>query len=116
VKRYYSRLVEALQLVAAESESQLNALPDGSHKPDEVAILYEEPFLLTDSLLRGGRITSAQLAKLKEIDDLFNAMSDPNLWTPEMMRMAPEWERARILAREALGLLGEAVRKPVPWW
>ena len=118
MEQQYSRLVEALQLVAADSEAQLNALPDGVDKPNEVALLYEEVFLLSDHFLRGGRSTPGQHAKLKEIEDLFSRMDDrgPDLWTHRMMRVAPEWENARVLARETLGLLGERVREPDPWW
>lgn len=118
IERFYSGLVEALQLVAADAEAQLNALPDGVHKPDEVALLYDDAFLLADQVLRARRISQDQYGKLREIDQIFSDMSDrgPDLWTPEMMREAPEWEIARIRAREALVLLREPVKRPDPWW
>jgi hypothetical protein len=43
--QFWARLVDALQLLAADYETQREAIPNFAHLPDELALIYSESLL-----------------------------------------------------------------------
>ena len=109
-------LVDALRLAALPVDRQVAALPSFVHVPDEVALVFDDAWDLVPQVVDAGLMTPAQHEPVAALDDLFNEMSDAadadDLWTIESMRTDPRWERARALARDALGRLGEPEGDP----
>lgn len=114
IERYRSQLVETLRLLAADFETQVDALPRFVHIPDEIALLFGDEFLLAYQILAAGRLTSEQYAGLEEIDDFLDKISGHQhleIWTLEALERRPEWQRIRSRARDILNMLGEPLAK-----
>ena len=99
-------LVSALRNLAADAEGQLESLKrQGAWDVDELALDHEH---WAQSAIREGILTPEQAAAVTELDSFLGQISgkeNARLWTKEALRTAPEWEKARALARRALGLL-----------
>src|SRR5688572_29949129 len=97
-------LVEAVQLVAAASEVQLAVLPDGVCKPDEIALTFDDCFLLVPDLVASGLVSAQAQGCLAGIDALFSRLTDigPAMWSEATVRQRPEWSELRARAAEAL--------------
>lgn len=111
----YRRLVEVVRLVASPPEVQLAALPEWTCRGDEIALLFHEEMLTVRLLVESGAVSSQGLAVLKEIDRRFDEMSgelNAELWTDSAVRTRPEWQGTRVLAQEALSMMGETLQAP----
>lgn len=120
IERYLAKLVEALRLLAADYDTQVSVLPPFVDVPSEVASTFgDDAFVLADQVVKAGRITREQYAKMKEIDDVLAEMSrkkHAELWSLGALRDRPEWHRVRAMAREALVSLGTPLRSPDLSW
>jgi hypothetical protein len=109
-------LVEALRLVAATPDEQIAALPTWVAVADEIALVYEDHYLMVPALIEGGLITAGQEEPLKALDALFDQMTDAAdreaVWKVEAIYDDERWEKARELARAALQRLGEHPAPP----
>jgi hypothetical protein len=109
-------IVNALRLAALSAEDQAAALPEFVHVPDEVALIYDDAYVVVPQLCEAGVITDNQAEALSELDRQFTEMSDAHdratLWTREAMRVDKRWSEARRLATQALSLLGAAPGPP----
>lgn len=103
-------LVHALYWVASKCSTQIEALPDYKEVlTDEIAQTYSETFLLVEN--NKDYFTHEQYIKLKALDDHFaelTTMGD-HLWTLDALANNKEWELSRLLAKEALLLMGYSV-------
>jgi hypothetical protein len=110
-------LIQSLQLLAAHSRQQVNALPAFVDVPDEVALTFSEALLLADPLVKEGLITTGQQAELKQLDALLEQMSDnKNLWTLASLQASPEWEHVRHLAKDILQSFQTPTEMPNLFW
>jgi hypothetical protein len=101
-------LVDAVRLVALPAERQAIELT-GTHVPDEVALVYDDSYVLVPQLTAAGLVSATQSAALDELDRHFSAMTNAfdkdEVWSLEAMRTDERWHEARRLAAEALRLL-----------
>ena len=114
-ERLFSTLVEAVQLLAADYEAQVAALPAYAAVPDELALIYHDAYLLVDQMADAGQLTEKHLAKLRELDEEMDAMSgaeNTDRWTLDALRSDPWWERMRLLAGDALRSLNVPRQRP----
>ncbi len=99
-------LLSALRNLAADAQTQLESLKRGEvWNVAELALEHEH---WAHSAIRAGILTPDQAAAVIELDTFLDQISgkeNARLWTREALRTAPEWEKARELARAALGLL-----------
>lgn len=117
VGMFSERLIQSLQLLAADSNTQIDAFPDYVHIPDELALTYHDCFLLTDQIAEVGLLNRAQVAKQREIDDVLSRMSDTEeLWTLGALRDSYDWMHVRRMATDALALLGRRKQQPQIDW
>lgn len=109
-------LEESIQLLAAEYEAQVSALPSFVAVADELAQTYDDAFASIDQIADAGLVSDRQLLTLREIDQMPAAMSanaDQSIWTLEALKHAETWEQVRVRAREALHQLGKEPRRPL---
>jgi hypothetical protein len=119
--QFWARLVDALQLLAADYETQREAIPNFAHLPDELALIYSESLLCieqhTDELADSRSLSGSALQKLRELDDTLARMSGkPSLWTIDALTHSSEWQQVRERAREILRQLGVPLSPPKLDW
>lgn len=116
-ERRLDRLIQAIQLLAGDYETQVKAFPEFVHIPDELALIYDECMLFAADLAHSKLISERYLEQLQMINQFINQMSnDPSLWTLEALKYRSEWSRLRVLARELLSLLGIPQQAPDLSW
>ena len=112
-------LVDALQLLAADYETQVNSLPAFVHVPDELALTYNNCFLLVDQLIEHGLINELQKVKLEALDATLDHMSEQGseeLWTLDALESHCCWQKIRSQATELLYLFGRQKQRPDLSW
>lgn len=119
--QFWARLVDAIQLLAADYETQREAIPNFAHLPDELALIYSESLLCieqhTDELVDFGFLSGSALQKLRELDDTLARISGkPSLWTIDALTHSSEWQQVRERAREILRQLGVPISPPKLDW
>jgi hypothetical protein len=102
------QITDALQRLASSADSQVSYLQSMNLSADELALELDDSLPALGSLLESGQVTDQQAAAMRRVDEALSQMSgraNRELWTEEGLRHAPEWERVRNLAGEALALL-----------
>jgi hypothetical protein len=100
-------LIQALQVLGSEYEQQVASFPTFVVIPDELALGFNDAFLLLDQLVTDNLISVDKTEVLYKITESLSALQqDSNRWTLEALRDSAEWKQIRSLAREALLLLG----------
>jgi hypothetical protein len=103
-------LIDMLTPLSLGPEAQLQYL-HGQGIPeciDDLAEDYNAIAVAADSMLRLGELTQEQHDRVRELDDFlgsFSGQANAQLWTPEALRSAPEWEQVRKMASHCLALL-----------
>ena len=136
------KLIQAIQLLAADYETQLSHFPEFVHVPDELALTYSDCLLLVDqlalarlnspqqvkhnvangyannmSMAHNGHVKIDLLAKLNKLDRILDKMSETQeLWTIAALKKAPQWQQIRLLARELLSLFSQKLEEPDLSW
>jgi len=110
-------LIESLNLLAGDYETQINALPDFVHVPDELALIFSDCCLFTEELYSSGMLSELQRDKLLEIDNLLDHMSNvKNLWNFDSLKQSSNWDKVRNLAHDMLKLLDKEKKRPDLYW
>jgi hypothetical protein len=112
--RYFSKIIESIQLLAADFDTQVKSLPGFVHVPDEVLLTYGDNFLLAKQVLSAGLIDESQYALMQELYDALDRVAvykgyDEAL---EAMKSHPSWQVLRSQAADALCALGIEKRPP----
>ncbi|MDQ6601325.1 MAG: hypothetical protein M3Z19_01225 [Chloroflexota bacterium] len=118
-QEHLDRLVESVELLAADFDVQRSVLPAFVHVPDEVALTFDSAMAAIDQIGDAGLLTSKQidfLAKINAILDTMSGSEHASFWTPDAMKHDPVWNEVRMLARKALHSLGQHVRDPDLGW
>lgn len=112
------KVIQSLQLLAADYEQQVSALPDFVHVTDEIASTFEETYALVDDLVNEGLITSEQRAGLRRMDALLESMSgeEKGFWNLESLRTAEQWKQVRLLAEDILASFQRTKQVPDLFW
>lgn len=116
---HLNRLIESVELLAAEFDVQRKALPAFVLVPDEVALTFDGAMATFDQIRDAGLLTSTQIELLNRIATILDTMSETgheSFWTPDAMKYDPTWNKIRTLARKALRLLDQQVRDPDLGW
>ena len=104
-------LVDGLQLLAAEAEEQVKAVPDYACVTDEVISTFCDAYLLVPQLQKAGIINDVAVTALKAVDDYIERMPiDDSLADTASLESHPFWAEARNLASNALHALGMVVQ------
>lgn len=112
-----NRLIQSIQLLAADYEIQRNALPSFVHVVDEIALIFDDCALSTQQLVNAGLVNESQSAKVVEICQQLDEMSSSNsLWTLDALRDDLHWSHLRKKAQDLLALLGEQRKRPELYW
>ena len=104
-------LIESLQALASPAHVQLARFSDFVVKGDELALDFDDAFLLVRDCPQLV-LTRRQRDALAEVDATLSAMSGQRhneLWTEDAVRTSPRWEALRQQARAALVALDAAV-------
>uniref|UniRef100_A0AAU3I659 Uncharacterized protein n=1 Tax=Streptomyces sp. NBC_01393 TaxID=2903851 RepID=A0AAU3I659_9ACTN len=110
-------LVESLTVLAAEPSVQVAWLEGYGVPADEIALDFDNAFGVSEQLVEEGRLNPEALPDLRDIDEVFSAMSserNASRWTEDALYGDEGWIKARKLARRILmAELGEW-RVPMP--
>ncbi|MFL5704487.1 MAG: hypothetical protein ACJ8AG_16865 [Ktedonobacteraceae bacterium] len=108
-------LRRSLQLLASPTQVQL------SHFPAGWVVLTDEMVLDFDAWVERissyWKLSQEQMARLTELDQFLNKMSDPShsdFWSDEALSSDPRWEEVRTLAQVALVACGWPIEIPPP--
>ena len=89
----YRQLIEAIRLVAVSYDDQVTCLPSFVHMPDEIALSYNDRYLLVPQFIDQGLLRKEDIGELVEIDALFERLSgshNASWWTLSAMESDPE--------------------------
>jgi hypothetical protein len=103
------RLVEALRLLAADFDRQVELFPAFVHIPDELALTLHDCFLLIRDGLGESLLGSQAFAEIQTIDERLGRMSGgetPHFWSLRALQESPEWQEIRNQATRVLQNLG----------
>lgn len=116
-KEFFRRLIEALRLLSASYDVQKSSLPDFVHVPDELALIFDDCFLLIQQFIETEKINDDQITKLRAIDQTLHHMTKSRgVWTLEGLETMPEWQEVRYLARLALDSFSKTYKSPDLYW
>jgi hypothetical protein len=103
-------LRQVTEILAGSAEAQLAYLRTLEVGPDELALQFDDAYIVLPLLRDEGLVSDEARWALDEVDAQLAAMSDgpPEMWDDEALTGAPEWARVRELARRAVELLPSA--------
>jgi hypothetical protein len=115
---YLNMIIESLQLLAADPETQIQSLPEYVHIPDEIALIFSDTFQLIHQNKNSLLFNDFQFQKLCEIDNYLNNMSEENhkIWTLEALKENDKWEKLRKMALVILKSLHIEKQSPNLYW
>lgn len=101
---YLNALIEVLKILASSASEQLSYLRKlGSPSVDELALEFNDLFLLASAKVESGELSQEQFEFLKALDLQLDKMSDVEQnWTDESLSGDEEWEEVRRLAASSL--------------
>ena len=110
-------LVQALQLVAAPYEQQIEVLPGFVHVPDEIVAIFDEVYGFVNALTQKNLLTDSQQTGLNQINTLLDEMNEKKeLWSLNALERSLQWKNVRSLARNILLSFHETERLPNLFW
>lgn len=103
----FLRAMAILALNAPDQVTWLNSLglPGTAALADELALEFDDGYLLVPSFIEGGWLSSGVQEFLAPIEAALTSMSesgDGDVWTIEALKTDHRWEEVRVLARAAL--------------
>ena len=108
--------IETLKLLASNSDIQIEILTNDVVVTDEIALLYEDIYILFTGNFYKSYDNITKL-KAKEIDLLFCDMTqDMLLWDNAALHKSIKWQNVRDAARELLVYLHEQITLPNLFW
>lgn len=109
----YEFVVDSLQLVAADADAQIAAVPKFASPTDEVATTFGDAYLLVPQLVRARMVPEVAAEAMRGLDEWFGQMpTDGSVAEASTLGSHPFWSRARSLARKALAIMNVPLRPP----
>lgn len=107
------RLIESIRLLAMEPDIQLSLFPNFVHKPDELALIFDDCFLFLPELIKNNLIKEDQAELIRDLDKQLSRMGVANkdIWTEESVETHTFWEEIRIQAKNVLSIINADLRK-----
>lgn len=105
----------AIQALAQPYNVQLSLFPDFTHKPDELALSFEDA--LYELVGREDLVSAEQRSAIDHLDDIVSAMSgeeNADFWTEDAVRHHPTWEEFRVRAKLVAQAFGWPIESPGP--
>lgn len=104
MSKYIKSFVEILKVLSLSAQKQLIYLIElGNPSVDELALEFDDLFLLAPSKLDSGELTHEQFKLLNVINLKFEEMGDlEKNWSESSLSNSEEWEELRGLAKLAL--------------
>ena len=109
-----SELRISLQVLACESQNQINHFNPGS---DIVGELYMDYWGYSQAIGTYWELSQDQETRLTVLRDFFDALNTPatgDFWSVEALRSDPRWEHVRSLAKQTLNALNWPIEVPPP--
>jgi hypothetical protein len=109
-------LIEALQILGADSGTQRSILPKNIAKADEIALILHDAVLLMVQEADRERIPKDALSAAVAIDDFLGSMSgnsQGDFWSEDALKNDLRWHRVRLEARRILRSLSAPLGPPV---
>lgn len=108
--------VDGVLLLGLDVEQQLASLPDFVPLADELALTFDDGYILLPQLVEAGLVSAEAAALADELSETFDAMGGEEnyeaYWTEQKVADSPEWAAIRSKARALLEMLGETLRPP----
>lgn len=109
----YIEFIQIVKLIALSAEKQIQILPDFVEIPDEIALAYNDIYLMIPQIEEEKAFPIRIVELSRQLNLLFNSMSkDALLWSMEYFEHGKLWENIRQLARSILKELNEANDTP----
>jgi hypothetical protein len=104
----------SLQVLACDSQNQINHFPPGV---DIIGELFMDYWGYSQAIGTYWEISENQEIRLKTLRDYFFTLDDPayeDFWTVEALSTDPHWEEIRSLAKKALTAFNWPIEVPPP--
>ncbi len=114
LKDIFRQLRASISVLALPPERQadwVRVTDDELFEADELALQYELWSEMVPQLLDEDLLSPEEAAAISELSDQIDAMTGPGkaeLWTLQAVKVRPEWQRVRELARAALALTDDS--------
>ena len=117
-KNIFEKLIQSLQLLAADYNVQKESLPDFVHVPDEVILTFNEAFMCIDQLFDDNLITKKQKDELSKLDRFLSKFDKFGAYPSALksLESSQEWKDIRKKSLEILKSLGYKKEKPNLFW
>lgn len=106
LESFISALMQILKVLSAPAEDQVKYLQlIGGASVDELALEFEEVWLLASSALESNEIREYQYDALKNLNEKLDQLSEvgnDEIWTESALFKNEEWEEVRSLAKECI--------------
>ncbi|MDR1203748.1 MAG: hypothetical protein LBL58_19235 [Tannerellaceae bacterium] len=113
VKQIYDNLIQILRLIASTPNVQIASFPQFVNVADEIALSYNDIYLLVPLLKKEGLISPVVYGILTQMDELFDIMSqNKSIWNVDALENDKYWQKSRFLALSILKELNESYDKP----
>jgi hypothetical protein len=113
--KVFDQLVQVVQLIALDCQTQIQSFPEFVHVPDEIALVLADACLLIDSQVSLTSQETDFIAKAKQLDTYFANLSKDK-FTVEALCTSPDWDKAREFAQAMIASLGLERKKPDLSW
>jgi hypothetical protein len=119
-KYFLFELIQSLQLLAADCNTQINSFPDFVFVPEEIISTFDESYILFNQVIEAGLVNQNQVQAVTGIndflDEIYNHKNEYDLWSLEALKSDPTWEKIRMIANAALMSFGKQKDKPDLGW
>ncbi len=106
LESFISALMQILKVLSAPAKEQVKYLQlIGGASVDELALEFEEVWLLAPSILESKEITECQYDALKKLNgklDQLSEVGNDKTWTESALFKNGEWEEVRSLAKKCI--------------
>jgi hypothetical protein len=104
----------SLQILACDSQNQINHFPPGVDIIGELFMDYDG---YSQAIGTYWEISQNQVTRLAVLRDFFYSLNNPatsDFWTVEALSSDPRWEQVRSLAKQALNAFTWPIEVPYP--
>jgi hypothetical protein len=103
--RRLRKVTEILTWDAPDQLRYLRELLGSDELVDELALQFDDSFQVLPELRLNDLVSKEAEVALKALATQLAELDGADSWSAGSLREAPEWQRVRVLAREALALL-----------
>ena len=110
VDTLYKNLIDALKLVAAPADVQIQSLAGYENAAEEITLIFTDAYIAVPQLVVHNRVSEDVASLIEELEEQFESItSDERLLRNEQLGQAQEWKMIREAAMKILKEMNESI-------